>query len=51
MKLVRQVYFAVAIHEESIEAGLLDTAIPVLPVRTERFPIPAKRLMYSVLDR
>ncbi len=43
--------FAVAIQEEGIAAGLLDTAIPVLPVRTDRSPTPAKRPMYGVLDK
>lgn len=43
--------FAIAIQEEGLQAGLLDKSIPILPVPTHQFPTPAKRPMYSVLDK
>ena len=43
--------FAVAIQEEGLRAGLLDKSIPVLPVPSHQFPTPAKKPMYSVLDK
>jgi dTDP-4-dehydrorhamnose reductase len=43
--------FAVAIQDEALQAGLLKRAIPVRPIRTEDYPLPAKRPPYSVLDK
>ncbi len=43
--------FAIAIQEEGIKAELLGKAIPILPVPSRLFPTPAKRPMYSVLDK
>jgi len=43
--------FAMAIQEEGLQAGLLDKSIPILPVLSYQFPTPAKRPMYSVLDK
>jgi dTDP-4-dehydrorhamnose reductase len=43
--------FAVAIQEEALVAGLLDHAVPVIPIATADFPTPAKRPSYSVLDK
>ncbi len=43
--------FAMAIQEEGLKAGLLDKSIPILPVPSHQFPTPAKRPMYSVLDK
>ena len=43
--------FAVAIQEEALAAGLLDRAVPVLPIATTDFPTPARRPHYSVLDK
>ncbi len=43
--------FAVAIQEEALAAGLLTRRVPVLPIRTEDYPTPARRPAYSVLDK
>lgn len=43
--------FAVAIQEEAVAAGLLDRAVPVLPIRTVDYPTPARRPAMSVLDK
>ena len=43
--------FAVAIQEEAIAIGLLDTVVPVIPIATADFPTPAIRPSYSVLDK
>jgi dTDP-4-dehydrorhamnose reductase len=43
--------FAIAIQEEGLKAGFLNKSIPVLPVPSHQFPTPAKRPMYSVLDK
>ena len=43
--------FAIAIQEEAIEAEIIKKTIPVLPIRTEDYPTPAKRPSYSVMDK
>lgn len=43
--------FAMAIQEESLQAGLLDQAIPVFPIPAELYPTPAQRPFYGVLDK
>jgi len=43
--------FAVAIQEEALSAGLIDRQIPILPIRTEDYPVPARRPPYSVLNK
>jgi dTDP-4-dehydrorhamnose reductase len=43
--------FALAIQELGIEKGLLNSAIPVLPIPSSQYPTPAKRPHYSVLDK
>lgn len=43
--------FAVAIQEEGLAAGLLHSAVPVIPIATQDFPTPARRPSYSVLDK
>lgn len=43
--------FSAAIQEEGLRTGLLDQAIPIIPVPTCGYPTPAKRPHYSVLDK
>lgn len=43
--------FAVAIQEEALAIGLLNAAVPVIPINTADFPTPARRPHYSVLDK
>jgi len=43
--------FALAIQELGLEKGLLESAIPVLPIPSSQYPTPAKRPHYSVLDK
>ena len=43
--------FAVAIQEEAMNLGLVSKAIPIRPVATEDYPLPAKRPCYSVLEK
>jgi len=43
--------FAMAIQEEGLKAGLLNKSIPISPIPTLKYPTPAKRPMYSVLDK
>lgn len=43
--------FAVAIQEEALTIGLLDKAVPVMPIATSDYPTPARRPHYSVLDK
>lgn len=42
--------FAVAIQEEALAIGLLDRAIPVMPISTADYPTAARRPAFSLLD-
>ena len=43
--------FAVAVQEEAHSLGILPAVIPVKPIQTKKYPTPAKRPHYSVLDK
>lgn len=43
--------FAVAIQEEALKTSLLKTPVIIAPAPTTHYPTPAKRPMYSVLDK
>ncbi|MCW8090794.1 dTDP-4-dehydrorhamnose reductase [Alteromonas sp. ASW11-130] len=43
--------FAFAIQELGVEKGLLEQAVPLLPIPSLQYPTPAKRPHYSVLDK
>lgn len=43
--------FAVAIHDEALSLGLLASAIPITPIRTQDYPTPARRPPYGILDK
>ncbi|MCW2387058.1 dTDP-4-dehydrorhamnose reductase [Sphingobium sp. B11D3B] len=43
--------FAVAIQEEAVVLGLLNRAVPIVPISTRDYPTPAQRPSYSVLDK
>lgn len=43
--------FAVAIQEEALVLGLLNTKCAIHPIPSSQYPTPAKRPAYSVLDK
>jgi dTDP-4-dehydrorhamnose reductase len=43
--------FAVAIQEEALAVGLLETKIPIAPTVAADYPTPARRPPFSVLDK
>ncbi|MBA4748278.1 MAG: dTDP-4-dehydrorhamnose reductase [Sphingopyxis sp.] len=42
--------FAVAIHEEALALGMLTRAIPIRPIPSSAYPVPARRPAFSLLD-
>jgi dTDP-4-dehydrorhamnose reductase len=42
--------FAVAIQDEALALGLLDRAVPIVPIGTGDYPAPARRPAFSLLD-
>lgn len=43
--------FACAIQEEALAIGLLKQAVPVVPIATSEYPTPARRPLFSILDK
>jgi len=43
--------FACAIQEEAIGMGLLEKPVPVLPISTAEYPLPAPRPVFGILDK
>jgi len=43
--------FACAIQEEALALGLLEKAVPVVPIATSDYPLPAPRPVFGVLDK
>jgi dTDP-4-dehydrorhamnose reductase len=43
--------FAVAIYEEALTLGILQNKITIKPIRTNDYPTPARRPLYSVLNK
>ncbi len=43
--------FAIAIQEEALTLKLIDKEIPVNPIPASRYPTPAKRPFYGILDK
>lgn len=42
--------FAVAIQEEALALGILTRAIPIRPIPSSAYPVPARRPAFSLLD-
>lgn len=42
--------FALAVQEEALALGLLERAVPVVPIATSDYPTPAARPAFSLLD-
>lgn len=43
--------FACAIQEEALQLGLLEKRVPVIPISTAEYPLPAPRPVFGVLDK
>ena len=43
--------FACAIQEEGLRLGLLEKSVPVVPISTAEFPLPAPRPVFGILDK
>lgn len=43
--------FAVAIQEEALALGLIQSPVAITPVSSDKYPTPAQRPYYSILDK
>lgn len=43
--------FACAIQEEALDLGLLNKAVPIMPISTAEYPTPARRPSFDILDK